>query len=182
MQGVSVMIAPYPQAQPDKIDQAAEDDVARLKALTDACRNLRGEMGVAPGERIPLFVASAAADVERYFPYMRMLARLSEAQRVAKLPDADAPVAIVGETRLMLKIEIDVAAEVARLEKEHGRVAGEISKARAKLANGSFVERAPAAVVAQERERLAGFEATLAKLDEQLAKLRQQLAKAKAES
>jgi len=174
-EGESVMIAPYPQAQPERIDPAAEEDVTRLKALTDACRNLRGEMGVAPGERIPLFAEGATADVEQLFPYMRALARLSETHRVEKLPQADAPVAIVGETRLMLKIEIDVAAEVARMEKERARVAAEIEKSRAKLGNASFVERAPAAVVAQERERMAGFEATLTKLDEQLAKLRPQL-------
>jgi len=173
--GESVMIAPYPQAQPDRIDPAAEEAVAALKTLTDACRNLRGEMNVAPGERMPLFVESADAGLERFFPYMRVLARLSEAQRVPKLPEADAPVAIVGTTRLMLKIEIDVAAEVARLEKEQGRVSGEIGKARAKLANAGFVERAPAPVVAQERERLAGFETMLAKLDAQLATLRRQL-------
>jgi len=171
----SVMIAPYPQAQPERIDPAAEENVARLKTLTDACRNLRGEMGVAPGERIPLYAEAAAADVEQFFPYMRALARLSETHRVAKLPQADAPVAIAGEIRLMLKIEIDVAAEVARLEKERARVAAEIEKSRAKLGNASFVERAPAAVVAEERERLAAREATLAKLDEQLAKLRPQL-------
>jgi valyl-tRNA synthetase len=171
-EGASIMIAPYPQAEPGKVDATADEDVTRLKALTDACRNLRGEMGVAPGERIPLFAAGAGAEFEQFFPYMRVLARLSETHRVATLPAADAPVAIVGDTRLMLKIEIDIAAEVARLEKERARVAGEIAKARTKLANASFVERAPAPVVAQERERLAGFEATLAKLDEQLAKLR----------
>jgi valyl-tRNA synthetase len=173
--GDSVMIAPYPQSQPERIDVDAEARVATLKALTDACRNLRGEMGVAPGERIPLFAEGAAAELEPYFPYMRTLARLAEATRVTRLPAADAPVAIVGESRLMLQIEIDIAAEVARLDKERARVAGEVAKAGAKLANKSFVERAPAAVVAQERERLAGFEATLAKLDEQLAKLRAQV-------
>ena len=62
------------------------------------------------------------AGLEQFFPYMHVLARLSETNRVAKLPDADAPVAIVGETRLMLKIEVDVAAEVARLDKERARV------------------------------------------------------------
>ena len=173
--GDSIMIAPYPQAEPGKIDAAAEEEVARLKALTDACRNLRGEMNVAPGERIPLYAEGASADIDQFFPYMRVLARLSETHRVAELPAADAPVAIAGETRLMLKIEIDVAAEIARLEKERSRVAAEIGKAQAKLANPSFVERAPPAVVAQERERLASQEATLAKLDNQLSRLRPQL-------
>ena len=88
------------------------------------------------------------------------------------LPDTDAPLAVVGDTRLMLHIKVDIAAELARLEKESARVAGEVEKARTKLDNPGFVERAPAAVVAQERERLASFEATLAQLHGQLEKLR----------
>ena len=71
----------------------------------------------------------------------------------------------------MLQIEIDVAAEKERLGKEVTRLQGEISKAEGKLGNTSFVERAPAAVVVQEQERLEGFKTTLQKLQAQLAKL-----------
>jgi valyl-tRNA synthetase len=171
--GESVCVAPWPKSDPARIDPGAEAFVARLKALTDACRNLRGEMGVSPGERIPLHADGPREALEPLFPYLLALARLSEARVAEGLPDADAPVAVVGDIRLMLEIRVDVAAETQRLEKESARLRGEIGKASAKLGNASFVERAPAAVVAQERERLAGFEATLARLEAQLARLRQ---------
>ena len=170
--GESVMLAPYPQAQVEKIDRGAEAQVAELKRLTDACRNLRGQMNLPPGQRIPLLAVGARERLERFFPYMRALARLSDATVVDALPNTEAPTAVIGDTRLMLHIKVDIAAELARLEKESTRVAGEVAKARTKLNNPGFVERAPAAVVAQERERLASFEATLAQLHGQLEKLR----------
>jgi valyl-tRNA synthetase len=170
--GDSIVIAPYPKSEPAKIDAAAEVQAAALMALTDASRNLRGEMNLGPGERVPLLAEGDPAVLAPMFPYLQFLARLSEATVVPRLPDLDAPVQVVGDARLMLKIEVDVAAEVARLEKEVARLKGEIAKAEAKLANPSFVERAPAKVVAQERERLAGFRATLEKVAAQLNRLK----------
>ena len=169
--GESVMLAPYPQAQTDLIDSTAEGEVAELKKLTDACRNLRGQMNLPPGQRIPLLAVGDGVRLTSFFPYLRALARLSEATVVDGLPDNDAPTAVVGETRLMLEIKVDRAEERVRLEKEIARVEAEGNKARTKLGNAGFVERAPAAVVAQERERLAVFEATLDKLRNQLEKL-----------
>jgi valyl-tRNA synthetase len=82
-----------------------------------------------------------------------------------------APVAVVGEARLCLFMEIDVAAEKLRLGKEAARLEGEIAKAGAKLANEAFVAKAPPAVIDQEKKRVADFTATLAKVREQLARL-----------
>jgi len=167
----SVSLAPYPQSKPEEIDADAEREMKLLKSLVDAVRNLRGEMGVSPAQRSPLFVAGNAREIARLAPYLQSLAKVSDFHTVAELPQADAPVAIVGEFRLMLHIEIDPAAERERLGKEITRIEGEMVKARAKLSNASFVERAPAKVVDQERARLAGFEATLDKLKPQLEKL-----------
>jgi valyl-tRNA synthetase len=119
-------------------------------------------------------VEASGADKERmaaFAPYIQLLGKLSEVQVVDVLPESPAAVSVVGTTKLMLKVEIDVKAERERLSKEIARLQGEIAKASGKLSSESFVARAPAAVVAQEKERVASFSATLAKMEEQLAKL-----------
>ncbi|MBP6817616.1 MAG: valine--tRNA ligase, partial [Burkholderiaceae bacterium] len=135
------------------------------------CRALRGEMNIAPSQKLPLIATGETALLQSCAPYLKSLARLAEVQVVAELPQSHAPVQIVGSNRLMLEVEIDLAAERERVGKEIARIEGEVIRAQAKLGNASFVERAPAAVVAQERERVAAFEGTLAKLREQRAKL-----------
>jgi valyl-tRNA synthetase len=173
--GDSIMLQAYPSPQPQKIDAAAEGWMTQLKALTDACRNLRGEMQLSPALRVPLIMQAAGAEqqarLQSFAPYLQALAKLSEVQVAATLPQSPAPVAVVDEVRLMLKVEIDLAAERERLGKEITRLEGEIGKAETKLGNDSFVARAPAQVVAQEKERLANFAATLEKLREQSSKL-----------
>jgi valyl-tRNA synthetase len=129
-------------------------------------------MNISPAQRMPLITSGNAERLKKFAPYIAGLAKLSEVQVVDEISTEElAPVAIVGEQRLMLKVEIDIAAERERITKEIARLEGEIVKANAKLANESFVARAPAAVVAQEKERLANFSATVDKLKPQLAKL-----------
>ena len=171
--GESVMLAPYPKSQPEKIDEAAERDVLYVKQFVEAARTLRSEANVKPSDRVPLFTTARSDGVlaQSTATATVSLAKLSGFNHVDVLPESDSPVAVVGNDRLMIHVEIDVAAERERLGKEVARLEGEIAKARGKLGNAQFVERAPAKVVAQERERLAGFEATLGKLREQLDKL-----------
>ncbi len=175
-EGASVSVAPYPQAQPERIDEAAIAHVGRLKALVDACRTLRGEMSVSPATRLPLYAVGDADFMRAAAPALQALAKLSE----VKVFDDEAtwaaaaqaaPVAVVGEARLCLHMEIDVAAEKARLSKEIARIEGEIAKARGKLANEAFVAKAPPAVIEQEQKRVADFGATLERLRDQLARL-----------
>jgi len=170
--GASIMLETYPKAQPDKLDEASEAWVAQLKQAVDACRSLRGEMGISPAARVPLFAAGDAEALAAYAPYLKALAKLEDVAIVADLPEADAPVMLVNDFKLMLKVEIDVAAEKERLGKEIARLESEINKANAKLNNESFVARAPAAVVEQEKARVADFSASLDKLLSQLAKLK----------
>ncbi len=168
----SIMLAAYPRADLARLDPASEAKVERLKALAYACRNLRGEMNVSPAQRMPLLVAGGGDEMADFAPILQALGKLSEVQLVDDMPaDAMAPVAVVGETRLMLKVEIDVAAEKVRLAKEIEKLEKQISIAQGKLANEGFVARAPAAVIDQEKQRVADFTATLEKLKPQLAKL-----------
>jgi valyl-tRNA synthetase len=171
----SVMVQPYPQSQPEKIDAQADAEVALLKRIVDSCRTLRGEMKLGPDKRVPLAVQGPAEPMQRFAPYVAALAKLTEVKPVADLAAAAngsaAPINVVDDYRLMLVIEVDVAAERERLAKEIARLEGEIAKASAKLANESFIARAPAAVVEQEKQRLASFGATLSKVREQAARL-----------
>jgi valyl-tRNA synthetase len=174
--GESVSIAAYPVSQPERMDTQAEAHVARLKALVDACRNLRGEMNVSPATRLPLFVVGDTDFMHSAAPVLQALAKLSE----VRVFDSEAewaaaaqaaPVAVVGAARLCLFMEIDVAAEKARLGKEATRLEGEIAKAQGKLSNQAFVAKAPPAVIEQEKHRVAEFTTTLAKVREQLQRL-----------
>ena len=171
-----IVRAPYPKAQLERVDPRADDWVARLKAIVGSCRNLRSEMNLAPGERVPLNAIGDADFMREATPLLKSLARISEVTLFADdasfaEASSESPVAVVGATRLALHVKIDREAEAARLGKEIDRLAGEISKANAKLANESFVGRAPAAVVDQERKRVADFTATVNRLRDQRARL-----------
>jgi len=174
--GASVSIAAYPESQPERIDPTAEAHVAKLKAVVDACRTLRGEMNVSPATRLPLYAVGDADFLRTAMPVLQALAKLGEIkvfddeaawQQAAQA----APVAVVGDARICLHMEIDIAAEKVRLGKEVARLEGEIAKANGKLANQAFVAKAPPAVIEQEHKRLADFGAALERLRAQLVRL-----------
>lgn len=170
-QTMSISVQPYPELNSAELNEEAEKKVTELKAQVDAIRALRSEMGLSPSERAPLLAQGNTHTLTSNTPYLKALAKLSEVEIHEQLPDLGAPVQVVGTTQLMLHIEVDVEAETARLNKEIDRLSAEIAKANGKLGNASFVERAPAAVVQQERERLESFIQTLETVQQQLARL-----------
>lgn len=170
----SIMTQRYPKAELGKIDTDCEKQIADLKAMVEACRALRSEMNLSPATKVPLLASASTTGGSRpeLSAFLAALAKLSKVEWVVELPtDAIAPTQVVGEVKLMLQVEIDKAAERLRVQKEIDRIGIEITKATAKLSNSTFVDKAPVAVVAQEKERLAGFESTVSKLLEQMKRL-----------
>ncbi|MEW6119908.1 MAG: valine--tRNA ligase [Pseudomonadota bacterium] len=172
VQGDTLMHAAYPKPDPAESHPDSVARVSMLKELVNACRTLRSEMNLSPAQRVPLVIEGNAELIGPLSPYIRMLAKLSDVSAVSALEEAEAPVALVGDMRLMLVVEIDRDTERARLAREIERIQGEIRKAEGKLGNASFVDRAPAAVVEQERARLTDFGTMLKKLEAQHARLR----------
>ena len=171
-----VVQAAYPKAQLERVDSEADAWVAKLKAVVGSCRALRSEMSLSAGERVPLYVVGDDAFVRQATPLLQSLGRLSEVtlfESDAAFAEStrDAPVAEAGATRIALHVKIDLDAERARLGKEIERIEGDIGRAHAKLGNQSFVARAPAAVVDQEKKRLADFTAAASRLRDQLNRL-----------
>ena len=168
----SIMLARFPEADGGEIVQTAFEQMTVLQDLIGAVRNLRGEMGIQPNVKAPLFVESAD-DLADYLKYLPMMARLTEAQQVAALPESeDAPVAVCNGARLMLKVEIDKAAETARLSKEAEKLQKALDKLNAKLSKPGYTEKAPAHLVEKDKADLAELEDKMAKVQNQLAKLK----------
>ncbi len=142
-----------------------------LKEITNAVRNLRSERNLPPGERIAAYVVPKQDGVERTFDYVRFLGRLGEISIVTGVPE-DCATAVTGAGTVAIALpKVDPAVEREKLGKEVARLEGEIAKVAANLGNQAFVGKAPAAVVAQMRQRLADFEAKLAEVRAQHARL-----------
>jgi valyl-tRNA synthetase len=168
--------AAFPVAQLERIDPKADAWVGRLKAVVASVRTLRSEMNLSPAQRMPLLAHGDAEFLTQATPLLQALAKVSEVQCVGdeatfKQATQALPVTVSGQARLALQVTVDVAAERERLHKEMTKLQTEIDKATAQLSNESFVSRAPAAVVAQMRERIASFTQSLARLKDQADRL-----------
>ena len=167
----SIMLARFPEADLSLVEQSAFNKMAALQDLIGAVRNLRGEMGVQPSVKAPLFIESAD-DLSELAAYLPALAKLSEVQQVATLPESeDAPVAICNGARLMLKVEVDKAAETARLTKEAEKLQKALDNLNAKLSKAGYVDKAPAHLVEKDKAELAELVDKMGKVKAALAKL-----------
>ena len=171
IQGDTIMLQKYPVARQEKIDNDSIEWMTTLKTMVEECRKLRGEMSISPAEKVPLIMIGNEEKIIGFKSYLLPLAKLDSIEIVNSFEKIDAPVALVGDFKLMLNIKIDVEAEKIRLQKEITRIIMEVKKAEGKLSNKAFVEKAPDEVVAQEKERLKTFTTELSKYEEQLSRL-----------
>jgi valyl-tRNA synthetase len=169
--GETIMKAPYPVPDTTRIAPNAEREIALVKEVVNAARNLRSTMNLSPASRVPLYLAQADPALRAHSAGIAALARLSEVRFAEELPAQDAPVAITGAAKLMLHVEIDRDAERARLSKEIEKTESDLARTQAQLGKPSFVERAPPAVVDEAKRRLVDLQARHADLRSQLGKL-----------
>ena len=178
LDGETVMLRPYPEADDAAADDAAVADIEWVKQFILGIRQIRGEMDISPGKMLPVLLQQAGdSDRDRAAQLAPLLQRVGRVESINLLADGDEPpaaaTALLGDMRLLVPMQglIDVEAERARLDKQMEKTRAELKKANGKLANENFVNNAPAAVVAQERDRVAEFEKTITQLTEQLQKL-----------
>ncbi|MDG2253031.1 MAG: valine--tRNA ligase [Methylophilaceae bacterium] len=167
----SIMLEPYPEGIKEKIDEASIQWMQTLKSMVEQCRSLRGEMNISPAVKIPLAMSGDSDILDTYVDYLKGLAKLSDIELMDELPNKNAPVSIIDDFKLMLNIEIDKEEEKNRLQKEITRLDIEIKKAKTKLGNSNFVEKAPPEVISQEKERLEGFSQSREKFQTQFNKI-----------
>ncbi|MEM7210049.1 MAG: valine--tRNA ligase [Pseudomonadota bacterium] len=174
----SIMIAPFPTAEAHKIDDAAAGEIEWVKQFVLGVRKIRAEMDIAPGKPLPVILANSSdSDRTRAEQHAVLIQSLGRVESIDALADGDAApesaTALIGELQILIPLSglIDKDAEIARLQKEIGRLDVEIKRLSGKLGNEQFVAKAPEAVVAKERERLAETETASAQLGDQLAKI-----------
>ena len=178
--GPTIMLQPYPDSDDKAIDSAANADIEWLKGVIVGIRNIRGEMNIAPGTALTVILKNGdEQDKKRLEQNAQFLIRLAKLADITWLPAGEeAPVAataLVGELEILVPMAglIDQEAELARLGREIDKLKKELARLEGKLDNASFVDKAPAAVVAREREKMQAQQQALATLQEQAQRIRQ---------
>ncbi|TDO95474.1 valine--tRNA ligase [Marinomonas balearica] len=174
VEGETIMLASYPEADDSKLDHDAENDVEWLKGVIEGIRNIRGEMDIAPSKPLNiLFRNGSEQDKARMLANTAFLQKLAKLETLTWLEKGDeAPMsatALVGDMEVLVPMAglIDKDAELARLQKEIDKATKDLQRIEGKLSNESFVAKAPEAVVAKERAKSDDLKQAVAKLEEQ---------------
>jgi valyl-tRNA synthetase len=169
--GKTIMLEPYPQGGDKGVDSAANADIEWLKGVIVGIRNIRGEMNIPPGKELSVLLRNGdQRDRKRLDENAQFLTKLAKLEDITWLPDgADSPMAatsLVGEMEILVPMAglIDPDVELQRLAKEMEKLEKDIARIEGKLGNASFVDKAPAAVVSKEREKLEAQKQALATL------------------
>lgn len=178
-QANTIMIQPFPVAQAEKVNPEAEASIKWVQEFILGIRKIRGEMDIAPGKPLEVYLANASAvdkvAVEAHINLLKFVGRVSQ---ITVLEDAsEAPesaVTLIGDLKLLIPLAglIDKDAELARLAKEIEKATVNIARTQGKLSNANFTDKAPAAVVDKEREKLLQGEKLIENLNAQLLKIR----------
>ncbi len=168
------MLQPWPEFNPERLDEAAEQDIEWVKAFMLGIRQIRGEMNISMAKRIDVVLGNASETDRRRLadnePLLKKLAKLESVRILGAGEDAPlSATALVGDMQVLVPMAglIDKDAELARLDKEIARLDGEVKRVGGKLGNAGFVDKAPAEVIEKERAKLAEAEQAKARLVEQ---------------
>ena len=176
--GATIMLQPYPEPNETDVDAEAEADIEWLKAVILGVRNIRGEMNIPPGKALTLLLrngdASDQTRLAQNSQYLKKLAKLDDISWLS--PDDAVPAAataLAGELEILVPMAglIDKDAEISRLNKEIGKLESDLARLQGKLGNAAFIDKAPAAVVAKEQEKLQAQQQALETLQEQMQRI-----------
>ena len=178
--GATIMLQPYPETDQGAMDSAANADIEWLKGVIVGIRNIRGEMNIPPGKALTVLMKNGGEEDNRRLtenaPFLRKLAKLDDITWLDATDEAPvAATALVGELEILVPMAglIDKDAELARLAKEMEKLEKDLQRVKGKLGNSAFVDKAPAAVVEKEREKMQAQEQALQQLQEQEQRIRQ---------
>ena len=176
--GPTIMLQPYPEPGPGVADPQAQRDIEWLKAVIVGIRTIRGEMNIPPGKSLTVLLRNGGEEdrsrLAENSQYLKKLAKLDDIRWLPVAADAPAAAtALAGELEILVPMAglIDKEAEIARLDREIGKLENDLTRLGSKLNNAAFVDKAPAAVVARERDKMQAQKQALEVLEKQLHKI-----------
>jgi valyl-tRNA synthetase len=174
----TIMLAPYPEVNEELIDEQTEKELEWIKAIILGIRNIRGEINISPNKKLPVLITKGSEkDKQCFIKNESLITNLAKLESVTWLEEEEklpaTATSLVGNMEIHIPMEglIDTAAETSRLKKEIGKLEKDLIKSENKLKNASFIEKAPAEIVAKEKSRVAEMQMVIQKLQQQLKSL-----------